>query len=608
MRGAEVGQRFRKRFIFFGRNSGIHGLHYLFDDNRSLLCRVFWLLTLIASMGCLYLMLEDAGHLGVEVNFTPDTLYLNWTTTFPAVTVCEQHSTKIALRKFTALYRKVFWLLTLIASMGCLYLMLEDAGHLGVEVNFTPDTLYLNWTTTFPAVTVCEQHSTKIALRKFTALYHLLFARGECGQAQCAPCGQTVACDVAWRSIIERVHKSCPEMVADCSYNGVAFPCCEYFRLVDSEHGPCFSFNTLQHKGDNSLFVVNMTTGPGVLMFRLLSNAEISIHSSEELSTNNLDGKLKQLVHTLSENQVGFLFSVVEMENDEQLQRKDVYERQCRYLHEIPDIPLHTYPVYSYGACQLAYTTKEFYQQCGCIHPVRDLTSHKTKVGEEIKTADDCLPSCVESELKILHYTRRWIRDATFEGTLVEVKMASLPTLRYQRNLLRDNLDLVGGGLLVDMMKRALQNKQYAEIDHAIKTKVEPFLYNKGKGRYIPISHLVLLRNKERPRHKLLPPLRSMENPDEEFDVEKDWPLVTQEEYDANPSGYRELCWDLKMRSFIAIILASIVGIRMKPTKLKLVRKLKRQMIACHLVLRVNLKFCIIPGDGYAMQLLKVLW
>ncbi|XP_047523525.1 transient receptor potential cation channel subfamily V member 5 [Pieris napi] len=112
-------------------------------------------------------------------------------------------------------------------------------------------------------------------------------------------------------------------------------------------------------------------------------------------------------------------------------------------------------------------------------------------------------------------------------------------------------IDLKGGGLLVDMMKRAVQNKQYAEIDHAIKTKVEPFLYNRGKGRYIPIAHLVLLRNKERARHKLLPPLRGMENPDEEFDIDKDWPHVTQEEYDANPSGFRELCWDLKERGAV---------------------------------------------------------
>jgi hypothetical protein len=61
-----------------------------------------------------------------------------------------------------------------------------------------------------------------------------------------------------------------------------------------------------------------------------------------------------------------------------------------------------------------------------------------------------------------------------------------------------------GGGLLVDMMKRAAQTKQYAELDHAIKTKVEPYLYNKGRGRQIPISRLVLLRNKERPRHKMV--------------------------------------------------------------------------------------------------------
>lgn len=36
-------------------------------------------------------------------------------------------------------------------------------------------------------------------------------------------------------------------------------------------------------------------------------------------------------------------------------------------------------------------------------------------------------------------------------------------------------VNLKGGGLLVDMMKRACQNKQYAEIDHAIKTKVREF-------------------------------------------------------------------------------------------------------------------------------------
>lgn len=104
-------------------------------------------------------------------------------------------------------------------------------------------------------------------------------------------------------------------------------------------------------------------------------------------------------------------------------------------------------------------------------------------------------------------------------------------------------VNLKGGGLLVDMMKRAINNKQFAEIDHAIKTKVkvcsknfkvsnekffqvEPFLYNKGRGRYIPIANLVKLRNCDRPRHKQLPDIRILENPEEDFDIDADCPDV----------------------------------------------------------------------------------
>lgn len=78
--------------------------------------------------------------------------------------------------------------------------------------------------------------------------------------------------------------------------------------------------------------------------------------------------------------------------------------------------------------------------------------------------------------------------------------------------------------------------------------KVEPFLYNKGAGRYIPISKIVLIRNIDRARHKQLPEIRCLENPDEEFDIEQHLPVVSEIEYQTNPSGYREVCWDLKVR------------------------------------------------------------
>lgn len=112
-------------------------------------------------------------------------------------------------------------------------------------------------------------------------------------------------------------------------------------------------------------------------------------------------------------------------------------------------------------------------------------------------------------------------------------------------------VNLKGGGLLVDMMKRAVQSKQFAELDHAIKTKVEPFLYNKGLGKWIPISSLVLLRNRDRPRHRQLPEIRILENPDDDFDIDQYSPEVSEAEYYGNMDGYRHVCWNIKERGAV---------------------------------------------------------
>ncbi|XP_067208826.1 transient receptor potential cation channel subfamily V member 5 isoform X2 [Linepithema humile] len=116
--------------------------------------------------------------------------------------------------------------------------------------------------------------------------------------------------------------------------------------------------------------------------------------------------------------------------------------------------------------------------------------------------------------------------------------------------LLYKLVDLKGGGLLVDMMKRATQTKQYAELDHALRTKVEPFLYNKGKGKWIPVEKLVLLRNKDRPRHRMLPPLKAMENP-ADYDIDKDMGDEEVDENKIDKSKYRLVCWSLSERGAV---------------------------------------------------------
>lgn len=70
--------------------------------------RLFWAITLILSSGCLYLLLGRVLRVGVEVNFTPNTLYLSWNTVFPAVTVLETYNVKTTQKKLAARYRNFF--------------------------------------------------------------------------------------------------------------------------------------------------------------------------------------------------------------------------------------------------------------------------------------------------------------------------------------------------------------------------------------------------------------------------------------------------------------------------------------------------------------------
>ena len=44
--------------------------------------------------------------------------------------------------------------------------------------------------------------------------------------------------------------------------------------------------------------------------------------------------------------------------------------------------------------------------------------------------------------------------------------------------------------------------KDYKELDEAIKAKIQPFLYNGGKGKMVPIAQLGLLRNRDRSKSK----------------------------------------------------------------------------------------------------------
>lgn len=57
----------------------------------------------------------------------------------------------------------------------------------------------------------------------------------------------------------------------------------------------------------------------------------------------------------------------------------------------------------------------------------------------------DCLPSCYEVDILMIHETRENIYDPTVDPySIIELALANLPTERYKRNVVRGKLDLVG--------------------------------------------------------------------------------------------------------------------------------------------------------------------
>lgn len=62
------------------------------------------------------------------------------------------------------------------------------------------------------------------------------------------------------------------------------------------------------------------------------------------------------------------------------------------------------------------------------------------------------------------------------------------------------------------------------------------------------------MRNVERGRTKQLPEIRALENPEQDFDIEQYLGDVTEDEYMSNPEGYRDVCWDLKVRNLIIVL------------------------------------------------------
>jgi acid-sensing ion channel, other len=155
------------------------------------------------------------------------------------------------------------------------------------------------------------------------------------------------------------------------------------------------------------------------------------------------------------------------VENDPEARDVSVVQRNCRFPEE-NYVEVHKY--YSFSACSVQCRKDEQVRLCDCnshVMPNTDPRKHCdinglvclnehyedlsiviaawSKARRRKGIVCDCMPSCNEVDILMIHETRDNIYSGALEPfSIIEVSLANLPTERYKRNVVRGKLDLVG--------------------------------------------------------------------------------------------------------------------------------------------------------------------
>ncbi|VDP16088.1 unnamed protein product [Soboliphyme baturini] len=139
-----------------------------------------------------------------------------------------------------------------------------------------------------------------------------------------------------------------------------------------------------------------------------------------------------------------------------------------------------------------------------------------------------------------------------------------------QNNKLYHLVDYQGEGELVQWMKYSLSIGDFNILDGIIELKVTPFLFAGGKGKLVPISELVKLRNDE--RNAMLSTLRrkkgkgksgpnileSINQENMQGDMMKALQMLDGGGKEGAGAKYRELCWSMSQRGVMGETLVHI--------------------------------------------------
>ncbi|CAB3236001.1 unnamed protein product [Arctia plantaginis] len=194
------------------------------------------------------------------------------------------------------LFKRIFWLVTILASSVCSVIVLRGAlaNYTSDAVSYSVETNYLEFNTPFPAITICDcwvESNKKIVEKYFnvtTVSESLVDFAKEVSFWSVKFCKQCLKCELGrtciedFSGLVKFIRKKCTELFVGCTWNDKPFPCCEKFLPIDTEFGTCFVFNS-RLTGSETLYTVNRKVGLHTLTFETMTKIMIRVHSSDEM-------------------------------------------------------------------------------------------------------------------------------------------------------------------------------------------------------------------------------------------------------------------------------------------------------------------------------------
>ncbi|KPU76888.1 uncharacterized protein Dana_GF13482, partial [Drosophila ananassae] len=327
-----------------------------------------------------------------------------------------------------------------------------DSTSIGVS------TSYSRWINTFPSIGVCLSKNritevfTNAVKRRFPGenppyshirtLYDYLFINPNNLYLKADYCNKfNSTCGVNILDMRRELFaQKCSEFMEEITFAEKILPDCEkIFKFHELEMGYCFLANNLFDYPSIEEMPLRYTSLDKYRNFRLVLKSgliyryDLYINSPEDLPYFNA------VFYAITSEPSIHSFNVEEIHNNKDVINEPIAQRMCKFPSESNEEG----SIYSFSICMSNIRSEMEMQLCNCT-----LFSNKyqrnlvTKVKDYVGYNTACLPSCIEQQISFVGSREK--EFSKYEGkNVVEIEIASPPTVRYLRTVTQTKLDLI---------------------------------------------------------------------------------------------------------------------------------------------------------------------